>query len=81
MAHAAEDEPSLFQVSSCRASPSPPLGSTLAAANLVEPGYKALVVNSGYFSERMGAILDGASRNDLSGRHLLRASVMSAWWP
>lgn len=29
-----------------------------AAANLVEPGDKALVVNSGYFSDRYGAILE-----------------------
>src|SRR5512136_348390 len=29
-----------------------------AAANLVEPGDKALVVNTGYFSDRFGAILE-----------------------
>ena len=34
------------------------LAMDLAAANLVEPGDRALVVNSGYFSDRMGAILE-----------------------
>ena len=34
------------------------LAMDIAAANLVEPGDKALVVNSGYFSDRMGAILE-----------------------
>lgn len=34
------------------------LAMDLAAANLVEPGDKALVVNTGYFSDRMGAILE-----------------------
>jgi alanine-glyoxylate transaminase/serine-glyoxylate transaminase/serine-pyruvate transaminase len=34
------------------------LAMDLAASNLVEPGDKALVVNSGYFSDRMGAILE-----------------------
>jgi alanine-glyoxylate transaminase/serine-glyoxylate transaminase/serine-pyruvate transaminase len=33
------------------------LAMDIAAANLVEPGDKALVVNTGYFSDRMGAIL------------------------
>ena len=34
------------------------LAMDIAAANLVEPGDKALVVNSGYFSDRMGGILE-----------------------
>jgi alanine-glyoxylate transaminase/serine-glyoxylate transaminase/serine-pyruvate transaminase len=34
------------------------LAMDVAAANLVEPGDKALVVNSGYFSDRMGDILE-----------------------
>ena len=34
------------------------LAMDIAAANLVEPGDGALVVNSGYFSDRMGAILE-----------------------
>ncbi len=33
------------------------LAMDMAAANLVEPGDKALVVNTGYFSDRFGAIL------------------------
>jgi alanine-glyoxylate transaminase/serine-glyoxylate transaminase/serine-pyruvate transaminase len=34
------------------------LAMDIAAANLVEPEDKALVVNTGYFSDRMGAILE-----------------------
>jgi alanine-glyoxylate transaminase/serine-glyoxylate transaminase/serine-pyruvate transaminase len=34
------------------------LAMDIAAANLVEPGDKALLVNTGYFSDRMGAILE-----------------------
>ena len=34
------------------------LAMDVAAANLVEPGDKALVVNTSYFSDRMGAILE-----------------------
>lgn len=34
------------------------LAMELAVANLVEPGDAALVVNTGYFSERMGAVLE-----------------------
>ncbi|MCK4472246.1 MAG: alanine--glyoxylate aminotransferase family protein [Anaerolineae bacterium] len=34
------------------------LAMDIAAANLVEPGDKALVVNTGYFSDRMGDILE-----------------------
>jgi alanine-glyoxylate transaminase/serine-glyoxylate transaminase/serine-pyruvate transaminase len=34
------------------------LAMDLAAANLVEPGDRALVVNTGYFSDRMGDILE-----------------------
>ena len=34
------------------------LAMDLAAANLVEPGDRALVVNTGYFGDRMGAILE-----------------------
>lgn len=34
------------------------LAMDLAAANLVEPGDKALVVNTGYFGDRFGAILE-----------------------
>ena len=34
------------------------LAMDIAAANLVEPGDKALVVNTGYFSHRMAAILE-----------------------
>ena len=34
------------------------LAMDIAAANLVEPGDKALVVNSGYFSDRFAAILE-----------------------
>jgi len=34
------------------------LAMDVAAANLVEPGDKALVVNTGYFSDRMGDILE-----------------------
>ena len=34
------------------------LAMDIAAANLVEPGDNALVVNSGYFSDRMGGILE-----------------------
>jgi alanine-glyoxylate transaminase/serine-glyoxylate transaminase/serine-pyruvate transaminase len=34
------------------------LAMDIAAANLVEPGDKALVVNTGYFSDRMAAILE-----------------------
>lgn len=34
------------------------LGMDTAAANLVEPGDNALVVNTGYFGDRMGAILE-----------------------
>ena len=34
------------------------LAMDIAAANLVEPGDKALVVNTGYFSDRMGVILE-----------------------
>ncbi len=34
------------------------LAMDIAGANLVEPGDRALVVNSGYFSDRMGAILE-----------------------
>jgi alanine-glyoxylate transaminase/serine-glyoxylate transaminase/serine-pyruvate transaminase len=39
------------------------LAMDMAAANLVEPGDEALVVNTGYFSDRFGAILEryGAS--------------------
>jgi alanine-glyoxylate transaminase/serine-glyoxylate transaminase/serine-pyruvate transaminase len=41
------------------------LAMDIAAANLVEPGDKVLVVNSGYFSDRMGDILEryGATVN------------------
>jgi alanine-glyoxylate transaminase/serine-glyoxylate transaminase/serine-pyruvate transaminase len=41
------------------------LAMDIAAANLVEPGDKALVVNTGYFSDRMGDILEryGATIN------------------
>ncbi len=34
------------------------LAMDMAAANLIEPGDKALVVNTGYFSDRFGAILE-----------------------
>ncbi len=34
------------------------LAMELAVANLVEPGQRALVVNTGYFSDRMGMILE-----------------------
>ena len=34
------------------------LAMELAVANLVEPGQRALVVNTGYFSDRMGTILE-----------------------
>ncbi len=34
------------------------LAMDMAAANLIEPGDKALVANSGYFGDRMGAILE-----------------------
>ncbi len=34
------------------------LAMDIAAANLVEPGNRALVVNTGYFSDRMGDILE-----------------------
>src|SRR3712207_5185311 len=34
------------------------LAMELAAANLVEPGERALVVNTGYFSDRMAKILE-----------------------
>ena len=34
------------------------LAMDMAAANLIEPGDRALVVNSGYFGDRMGAILE-----------------------
>ncbi len=34
------------------------LGMDLAVANLVEPGDRALLINTGYFSDRMGAILE-----------------------
>ena len=34
------------------------LAMDMAAANLVEPGDKALVVNTGFFGDRMGAILE-----------------------
>ncbi|MEA3340689.1 MAG: aminotransferase class V-fold PLP-dependent enzyme, partial [Chloroflexota bacterium] len=34
------------------------LAMDMAAANLVEPGDSALVVNTGYFSDRFGAILE-----------------------
>jgi alanine-glyoxylate transaminase/serine-glyoxylate transaminase/serine-pyruvate transaminase len=35
------------------------LAMDIAASNLVEPGDKALVVNTGYFSDRFAAILEG----------------------
>jgi len=35
------------------------LAMDMAAANLIEPGDKALVVNTGYFSDRFAAILEG----------------------
>jgi alanine-glyoxylate transaminase/serine-glyoxylate transaminase/serine-pyruvate transaminase len=35
------------------------LAMDMAASNLVEPGDKALVVNTGYFSDRYAAILEG----------------------
>ena len=34
------------------------LAMDMAAANLIEPGDKALVVNTGFFGDRMGAILE-----------------------
>jgi alanine-glyoxylate transaminase/serine-glyoxylate transaminase/serine-pyruvate transaminase len=39
------------------------LAMDIAAANLVEPEDKALVVNTGYFSDRMGAILERYGAN------------------
>jgi alanine-glyoxylate transaminase/serine-glyoxylate transaminase/serine-pyruvate transaminase len=39
------------------------LAMDIAAANLVEPGDKALVVNTGYFSDRMGAIMERYGAN------------------
>ena len=35
------------------------LAMDMAAANLIEPGDKALVVNTGYFGDRFAAILEG----------------------
>ena len=34
------------------------LAMEIAVANVVEPGHRAVVVNTGYFSDRMGAILE-----------------------
>jgi alanine-glyoxylate transaminase/serine-glyoxylate transaminase/serine-pyruvate transaminase len=48
------------------------LAMDIAAANLVEPGDKALVVNTGYFSDRMGAILE---RYGATVTHIRAASV------
>jgi len=48
------------------------LAMDIAAANLVEPGDNALVVNSGYFSDRMGAILE---RYGATVTHVLAPAV------
>ena len=48
------------------------LAMDIAAANLVEPGDGALVVNSGYFSDRMGAILE---RYGATVTHVLAPAV------
>ena len=46
------------------------LAMDMAAANLVEPGDRALVVNTGYFGDRFGAILEryGATVNHVRAR-------------
>jgi len=41
----------------------------IGAANLVEPGDKGIVINTGYFSDRMGAILERC------GAHVIQADV------
>ncbi|NPD28104.1 pyridoxal-phosphate-dependent aminotransferase family protein [Corallococcus exiguus] len=51
------------------------LAMELAVANLIEPGDRALVVNTGYFSDRMAHILE---RHGAKVTHVRAASVGSA---
>jgi len=44
------------------------LAMDIGAANLVEPGDKGIVINTGYFSDRMGVICEGGGVRREAGR-------------